>query len=72
MSETVRDELESCLTHIPDDFINIICSHIESWQITEKDNKSFEEPYTAEQVDYFNRGVMSVKHLLEAVKDGSV
>ena len=68
IEQLVEQGTRETLTNV----IDALCREIEEWQMTEKDNATFETPYTPEQREYYNRGVMSVKSLMEGIRDGDL
>lgn len=69
----LSDELEAMVLSQKNDFLDAIIAHVEQWKIDPKENmKAFADPFTPEQLEYFNRGVESVAAMLESVKDGNL
>lgn len=65
------DEIVGDLTQqLAETMLEAIVAEIEKWQWTDADNDASEPKMTKEQMEYYNRGVMSVADLLESIKDG--
>jgi hypothetical protein len=70
---SLSDELESLALSQKNDFLDAIIAQIEQWKIDPVENlKAFADPFTPEQLEYFNIGVQSVAAMLESVRDGEL
>lgn len=68
----VNDLVDELSREIVERIIDHLSKEVESWQMTENDNKACEPSMTEEQLEYFNRGVRSVIGLLELAKEGDL